>query len=76
VKLLGKFFSLSFLWGFFQWFYTAADGCGFQAFPSLGLKAYENKYVVTSPFSIKLIHLEMKICIICTEIEREYQLFV
>ncbi|KEH26876.1 probable metal-nicotianamine transporter YSL7 isoform X2 [Medicago truncatula] len=44
VKLLGKFFSFSFLWGFFQWFYTASDGCGFQAFPSLGLKAYENKF--------------------------------
>ncbi|KAK2367436.1 putative metal-nicotianamine transporter YSL7 [Trifolium repens] len=44
VKLLGKFFSLSFLWGFFQWFYTASDGCGFQAFPSLGLKAYDNRF--------------------------------
>ncbi|XP_061347965.1 probable metal-nicotianamine transporter YSL7 isoform X2 [Gastrolobium bilobum] len=44
VNVLGKFFSLSFLWGFFQWFYTAADECGFQAFPSLGLKAYENKF--------------------------------
>ncbi|KAL5081265.1 hypothetical protein RYX36_009686 [Vicia faba] len=44
VKLLGKFFSLSFLWGFFQWFYTAADGCGFQAFPSLGLKAFDNRF--------------------------------
>ncbi|TKY44931.1 metal-nicotianamine transporter YSL7 [Spatholobus suberectus] len=38
VKTLGKFFSFSFLWGFFQWFYTATDQCGFQAFPSLGLK--------------------------------------
>lgn len=44
VKILGKFFSLSFFWGFFQWFYTATDQCGFQAFPSLGLKAYENKF--------------------------------
>lgn len=44
VKTLGKFFSLSFLWGFFQWFYTATDQCGFQAFPSLGLKAYDNKF--------------------------------
>ncbi|KAL1319006.1 hypothetical protein AAHE18_15G246400 [Arachis hypogaea] len=42
VKTLGKFFSSSFLWGFFQWFYTATDQCGFQAFPSLGLKAYQN----------------------------------
>ncbi|KAK7291306.1 hypothetical protein RIF29_06327 [Crotalaria pallida] len=44
VKELGKFFSLSFLWGFFQWFYTATDDCGFQAFPSLGLKAKENRF--------------------------------
>ncbi|XP_072074081.1 probable metal-nicotianamine transporter YSL7 [Arachis hypogaea] len=44
VKVLGKFFSLSFLWGFFQWFYTATDDCGFQAFPTLGLKAFENKF--------------------------------
>ncbi|KAJ6839949.1 putative metal-nicotianamine transporter YSL14 [Iris pallida] len=44
VKMLGKFFVGSFLWGFFQWFYTAGDDCGFAAFPSLGLKAYANKF--------------------------------
>ncbi|GMY33910.1 probable metal-nicotianamine transporter YSL7 [Fagus crenata] len=44
VRELGKFFSLSFLWGFFQWFYTAGDNCGFESFPSLGLKAYEYKF--------------------------------
>ncbi|KAI9074325.1 hypothetical protein K1719_043697 [Acacia pycnantha] len=44
VKVLGKFFTFSFLWGFFQWFYTASDDCGFQAFPSMGLKAYKNKF--------------------------------
>ncbi|XP_062102022.1 probable metal-nicotianamine transporter YSL5 [Humulus lupulus] len=44
IKVLGKFFSLSFLWGFFQWFYTAKDDCGFEQFPSLGLKAYENRF--------------------------------
>ncbi|KAA3468509.1 putative metal-nicotianamine transporter YSL7 [Gossypium australe] len=44
VKTLGKFFSFSFLWGFFQWFYTAGDGCGFISFPTFGLKAYENKF--------------------------------
>ncbi|KAK4280572.1 hypothetical protein QN277_012184 [Acacia crassicarpa] len=44
VKVLGKFFTFSFLWGFFQWFYTASDDCGFQAFPSLGLKAYKNRF--------------------------------
>ncbi|XP_048138335.1 probable metal-nicotianamine transporter YSL7 isoform X1 [Rhodamnia argentea] len=44
VKALGKFFSFSFLWGFFQWFYTAADSCGFASFPTLGLKAFENRF--------------------------------
>ncbi|KAG9137008.1 hypothetical protein Leryth_013850 [Lithospermum erythrorhizon] len=44
VRALGKFFSFSFLWGFFQWFFTAGDGCGFVNFPTLGLKAYENKF--------------------------------
>ncbi|XP_028768497.1 probable metal-nicotianamine transporter YSL5 [Neltuma alba] len=44
VRTLGKFFTLSFLWGFFQWFYTAGDDCGFQAFPSLGLKAHKYKF--------------------------------
>ncbi|XP_062158323.1 probable metal-nicotianamine transporter YSL7 [Alnus glutinosa] len=44
VRELGKFFTFSFLWGFFQWFYTAADDCGFESFPSLGLKAYKYKF--------------------------------
>lgn len=44
VKTLGKFFSFSFLWGFFQWFYTAGDRCGFISFPTFGLKAYENMF--------------------------------
>ncbi|KAI4365788.1 hypothetical protein MLD38_021746 [Melastoma candidum] len=44
VRELGKFFSFSFLWGFFQWFYTAGDNCGFSSFPSLGLQAYKNRF--------------------------------
>ncbi|KAJ1694089.1 hypothetical protein LUZ63_010787 [Rhynchospora breviuscula] len=44
VKTLGKYFLFSFLWGFFKWFYTAEDSCGFQAFPTLGLKAYDNSF--------------------------------
>ncbi|XP_050218603.1 probable metal-nicotianamine transporter YSL8 isoform X2 [Mercurialis annua] len=44
VKTLGKFFSFSFMWGFFQWFYTAGDHCGFSNFPTFGLKAYKNKF--------------------------------
>ncbi|KAL3512421.1 hypothetical protein ACH5RR_025138 [Cinchona calisaya] len=44
VRELGKFFSFSFLWGFFQWFFTAGDDCGFASFPTFGLKAYENMF--------------------------------
>ncbi|XVF56437.1 hypothetical protein PTKIN_Ptkin06aG0120800 [Pterospermum kingtungense] len=44
VKTLGKFFSFSFLWGFFQWFFTAGDDCGFINFPTFGRKAYKNKF--------------------------------
>ncbi|XP_059453895.1 probable metal-nicotianamine transporter YSL5 [Corylus avellana] len=44
VRELGKFFTFSFLWSFFQWFYTAGDHCGFASFPSLGLKAYKYKF--------------------------------
>lgn len=44
VRTLGKFFSFSFLWGFFQWFFTGGDDCGFVSFPTFGLKAYENKF--------------------------------
>ncbi|XP_042485810.1 probable metal-nicotianamine transporter YSL7 [Macadamia integrifolia] len=44
VKTLGKFFSFSFLWGFFQWFYTGGDNCGFESFPTFGLKAYDNRF--------------------------------
>ncbi|GKV00293.1 hypothetical protein SLEP1_g13007 [Rubroshorea leprosula] len=41
VIALGKFFSFSFLWSFFQWFFTAADGCGFANFPHLISKPIE-----------------------------------
>ncbi|KAL5721449.1 putative metal-nicotianamine transporter ysl7 [Ranunculus cassubicifolius] len=44
VKALGKFFSFSFLWSFFQWFFTAGDECGFVQFPTFGLKAHEYKF--------------------------------
>ncbi|KAF8702755.1 hypothetical protein HU200_032585 [Digitaria exilis] len=44
VKTLGKFFLFAFLWGFFQWFYTAGDNCGFQNFPTLGLQAFQNRF--------------------------------
>ncbi|KAL0356433.1 UNVERIFIED_CONTAM: putative metal-nicotianamine transporter YSL5 [Sesamum radiatum] len=44
VRALGKFFSFSFLWGFFQWFFTAGGDCGFASFPTFGLQAYEHKF--------------------------------
>ncbi|KAL1833501.1 hypothetical protein ACET3Z_003152 [Daucus carota] len=44
VKALGKFFSFSFVWGFFQWFFTSGDACGFKEFPTFGLEAYRNKF--------------------------------
>ncbi|KAG6672633.1 hypothetical protein I3843_16G069600 [Carya illinoinensis] len=44
VRALGKFFTFSFLWGFFQWFYHAGDNCGFLYFPSLGLEAYKYRF--------------------------------
>ncbi|CAL9136587.1 unnamed protein product [Musa acuminata var. zebrina] len=44
VRTLGKLSVCSFLWGFFQWFYTGGKDCGFINFPSLGLKAYDNRF--------------------------------
>ncbi|KAL2921745.1 Metal-nicotianamine transporter YSL3 [Bienertia sinuspersici] len=39
-----KYFSMSFIWSFFQWFYSAGDECGFSQFPTFGLKAWENSF--------------------------------
>ncbi|KAI4352004.1 hypothetical protein L6164_006297 [Bauhinia variegata] len=44
VKTLAKFFSFSFLWSFFKWFFSGGDDCGFDYFPSLGLKAFQYKF--------------------------------
>ncbi|CAM8989174.1 unnamed protein product [Rhodiola kirilowii] len=44
VQQLGKFFGFSFLWSFFQWFFTGGNNCGFESFPTFGLKAYENMF--------------------------------
>ncbi|KAF2309639.1 hypothetical protein GH714_004405 [Hevea brasiliensis] len=44
VRELGKFFSFSFLWAFFQWFFKAEDYCGFSNFPTFGLKARDNMF--------------------------------
>ncbi|XP_068329015.1 metal-nicotianamine transporter YSL2-like [Pyrus communis] len=39
-----KFFSASFLWGFFQWFYSGGEKCGFAQFPTFGLTAWRNSF--------------------------------
>ncbi|XP_065881897.1 metal-nicotianamine transporter YSL3-like [Euphorbia lathyris] len=40
-----KFFSISFIWAFFQWFYSGGDSvCGFAQFPTFGLKAWKNTF--------------------------------
>ncbi|CAN6675255.1 unnamed protein product [Malus baccata var. baccata] len=44
VAVLVKNFCFSFAFAFFQWFFTAADGCGFSSFPTFGLKAFANKF--------------------------------
>ncbi|KAH0972806.1 hypothetical protein GBA52_024962 [Prunus armeniaca] len=37
-----KYFSFSFLWGFFKWFYSSIEECGFTQFPTLGLQAWKH----------------------------------
>ncbi|KAK7308441.1 hypothetical protein VNO77_42046 [Canavalia gladiata] len=44
VGLLFKSFCGSFVFAFFQWFFTAGDGCGFSSFPTFGLEAYSKKF--------------------------------
>ncbi|KAL6349262.1 hypothetical protein AAG906_033918 [Vitis piasezkii] len=39
-----KFFSMSFLWGFFQWFFTGKEECGFAQFPTFGLQAWKQTF--------------------------------
>ncbi|XP_047077234.1 iron-phytosiderophore transporter YSL15-like [Lolium rigidum] len=39
-----KYFGGSFLWSFFQWFYTGGDACGFIQFPTFGLKAWKQTF--------------------------------
>ncbi|KAK7407777.1 hypothetical protein VNO78_09852 [Psophocarpus tetragonolobus] len=44
VSLLFKSFLGSFTFGFFQWFFSAGDGCGFSSFPTFGLQAYSRRF--------------------------------
>jgi hypothetical protein len=53
VRCLGKWFTISFLFSCFKWFFSGiGDSCGFDNFPSLGLKAFQNMYVTSTPLSV------------------------
>ncbi|KAK4436197.1 Metal-nicotianamine transporter YSL3 [Sesamum alatum] len=39
-----KFFSFSFVWSFFQWFYSGGAQCGFINFPTFGLRAWKQTF--------------------------------
>ncbi|TKY47946.1 Metal-nicotianamine transporter YSL1 [Spatholobus suberectus] len=39
-----KYFSISFLWGFFKWFFSGTQGCGFAQFPTFGLQAWKQTF--------------------------------
>ncbi|XP_075492679.1 metal-nicotianamine transporter YSL3-like isoform X1 [Primulina tabacum] len=39
-----KFFSLSFIWSFFQWFFSGGENCGFVNFPTFGLKSWKQTF--------------------------------
>lgn len=44
VKGFMKYFSISFLWGFFKWFFSGKEECGFAEFPTFGLKAWKQTF--------------------------------
>ncbi|KAG6391526.1 hypothetical protein SASPL_149282 [Salvia splendens] len=39
-----KFSSFSFVWSFFQWFYSGGEHCGFANFPTFGLRAWKQTF--------------------------------
>ncbi|CAI0408868.1 unnamed protein product [Linum tenue] len=39
-----KYFSVSFLWALFKWFYAKTEECGFNQFPTFGLKAWKHTF--------------------------------
>ncbi|KAL9685460.1 hypothetical protein QQ045_022910 [Rhodiola kirilowii] len=45
VKGFAKYTGLSFLWSFFQWFFSGeASACGFSQFPTFGMKAFNQTF--------------------------------
>ncbi|KQK03501.1 hypothetical protein BRADI_2g08267v3 [Brachypodium distachyon] len=57
VLAMSKAMAGSFMWAFFQWFYTGGSGCGFQDFPMFGIKAYKQKFYFD--FSASLVGVGM-----------------
>lgn len=43
ISVLFKSLASSFIWSFFQWFYSGGSDCGFNNFPTFGLQAYRNR---------------------------------
>ncbi|KAH9774926.1 metal-nicotianamine transporter YSL1 [Citrus sinensis] len=56
-----KYFSISFLWGFFQWFYSGKQSCGFKQFPTFGLQAWKQTmtYVGAGMICSHLVNLSL-----------------
>ncbi|KAH9718956.1 metal-nicotianamine transporter YSL1 [Citrus sinensis] len=56
-----KYFSISFLWGFFQWFYSGKESCGFKQFPTFGLQAWKQTmtYVGAGMICSHLVNLSL-----------------
>ncbi|KAL0321588.1 UNVERIFIED_CONTAM: putative metal-nicotianamine transporter YSL9 [Sesamum calycinum] len=50
-----KFCSLSFIWSFFQWFYSGGEQCGFVNFPTFGLKAGNNRMICSHLVNLSLL---------------------
>eukprot|EP00250_Pteridium_aquilinum_P022053 c25294_g1_i1 orf=3-1604(-) len=45
VMYMGKYFFFSFFFSMFKWFFSGLDdSCGFDNFPTLGLKAFKNRF--------------------------------
>ncbi|KAL6581581.1 Metal-nicotianamine transporter ysl3 [Orobanche minor] len=56
-----KCFSLSFIWSFFQWFYSGGEQCGFINFPTFGLKAWKQTmtYIGAGMICSHLVNLSL-----------------
>ncbi|KAH7659593.1 Oligopeptide transporter OPT protein [Dioscorea alata] len=61
VRGFTKYFTFSFLWSFFQWFFSGGDECGFSQFPTFGLKAWKQTltYVGAGMICSHLVNLSL-----------------